>query len=641
MEKEPVNIALEEVNSVHELSSIGSNELDRFGNAYDFEDPNNYYPESADDHNPMGYRIPTERESKQLRRTLGRASYASYLICLTELAERASYYSVQGLLANFIARPLPPGSKTGAPLSGHANESAGALGLGFTTSSALTLLLTFLAYVVPLYGGFIADTKMGKFKAIWVGVIAGFVSHVLFIIAAIPSVIQEKHAVVPTVLAILTLSVGTGFIKPNLLPLLMDQYKFKHDVVRRLPSGEDVIVDREKSLERMTLVFYWAINIGAFFQLATSYCARDIGFWLAFLVPMFMYIVVPIVLIVLQKDLVKDKPQGSVLTNAWRILRVTFRGNWIKRWRNGELWQYARPSNMLERGEEFYKQKKQKPISWDDQWVLDIKQTLDACKIFVFFPMFNLTDGGIGNVENAQAGAMVLNGVPNDLFNNFNPLTIIVLIPILDYVIYPTLRKHHIEFRPVWRIFLGFCLSAMSQVAAAIIQHYIYKTSPCGNRASTCDQVSTVSAWAEVTLYVLSASGECFAMTTAYELAYTRSPPHMKGLVMALFLFTSAISAAIGEALTGVLVDPLLVRTFIGTAVAGFVFAIGFVICFRNLHLTMAREAAERDQLAKENNEKASRLNQSGSLEETRIAHGGLENDKDLIPVTSIKSAVG
>lgn len=621
-------------------SSVVSNpdsHLDAFGEVYDFEDPSNYFTNYVDEFNPKGLRKPTQAESSDLRRVLGRASYASYLICLVELAERGSYYSITGILANFIQRPLPKGSRTGAPLSRDSSESAGALGLGISTSSALTLLLTFLAYVVPLYGGFVADTKLGKLKAIWIGVIAGFIAHVLFIIAGIPAVIASGKALAPCVLGILTLALGTGFIKPNLLPLLMDQYRFDRDVVKVLPTGEKVIMDRAKTLERMTLVFYWAINIGAFFQVATSYCARRVGFWLAFFVPIIMYLFLPIILLFLQNKLVREKPEGSVLTNAWRVFRVTFRRNWISRWRNGTLWQYARPSNMLARGELWYKEKKAKPITWNDQWVLDIKQTLESCKIFIYFPMFNLTDGGIGNAGNAQAGAMVLNGIPNDLFNNFNPLTIIILIPILDHIIYPFLRKHHIEFRPVWRITFGFFLSACSQIVAAILQHFIYKTSPCGNRASTCAEVSTVNGWYEVILYILGAAGECFANVTAYELAYTRSPPRMKGLVMALFLFTSAISAAIAEALTATLVDPLLVGTFAGTAIAGFLFLIAFAFQFRNLHIKMEQESRERELLDK--TQKRAELDAEAAGEEH--THGGVEKRDNLVTVTSIKSAVG
>ncbi|KAK6458867.1 proton-dependent oligopeptide transporter, POT family [Scheffersomyces xylosifermentans] len=599
---------------------------------YDYNDPKNYSTHYVDEHNPKGLRVPTNTEAATLRRVLGRASYASYLICLCELAERASYYSVTGILTNFIQRPMPKDSPHGwgAPLSKSGNESAGALDQGLQAANALSLLLTFLAYCVPLYGGFVADTKIGKFKAIWVGVIMGGISHILFVIAAIPSVLSHgKAALAPTIIAIITLAFGTGFIKPNLLPLLMDQYLEKTDVVKVLPSGEHVIVDRQQTLERMTLIFYWAINIGAFFQLATSYCERDVGFWLAFFVPIIMYLFLPVVLIYLQNKLVRDQPKGSVLENAWKVTRVTFSNNWISRYRKGELWEYAKPSKMLERGRQYYNEKKKTPITWDDQWVLDIKQTVNSCKIFIYFPIFNLADSGIGSVETSQAGAMSLNGVPNDLFSNFNPLTIIILIPILDYIIYPTLRKYKINFYPVWRIFVGFILVAASQVAGAVIQYKIYTTSDCGYHATTCETVSPISAWQDVSVYILSAAGECFAMTTAYELAYTRSPPHMKGLVMALFLFTSAISAALSQAITPALTDPYLIWPFAGIAIGTVVAAVLFVIQFRNLHKEMEEERLVREALERDDTPRSV------------FNHGGINDDNNLEAVTSIKSAVG
>ncbi|KAK6457557.1 proton-dependent oligopeptide transporter, POT family [Scheffersomyces xylosifermentans] len=602
---------------------------------YDYNDPRNYSTHYVDEFNPKGLRVPTNAEADSLRRILGRASYASYLICLCELAERASYYSVTGILTNFIQRPMPKNSPHGwgAPASRTSDESAGALNRGLQTANALSLLLTFLAYCVPLYGGFVADTKLGKFKAIWVGVIAGGISHILFVIAAIPSVLKNgEAALAPTILAIVTLAFGTGFIKPNLLPLLMDQYLEKTDVVKVLPSGEKVIVDRQKTLERMTLIFYWSINIGAFFQLATSYCARLVGFWLAFFVPVIMYLFLPAILIYLQSKLVRDSPKGSVIENAWKVTRVTFSRNWISRYRKGELWEYAKPSNMLERGRQYYNEKKKSPITWDDQWVLDIKQTVNSCKIFIYFPIFNLADGGIGSVQTSQAGAMSLNGVPNDLFSNFNPLTIIILIPILDYIIYPFLRKHKINFLPVYRIALGFILAGSSQIAGAVIQYKVYTTSPCGYHATICEAgTAPISAWQDVSLYILSAAGECFAMTTAYELAYTRSPPHMKGLVMALFLFTSAISAALSQAITPALTDPYLIWPFAGIAIATFIAAGLFVLQFRNLHKEMEEERLIREELNRN----------GGDRDRDLMKREGVEDEGNLVAVTSIKSAVG
>lgn len=47
-----------------------------------------------------------------------------------------------------------------------------------------------------------------------------------------------------------------------------------------------------------------------------------------------------------------------------------------------------------------------------------------------------------------MAAAMTLNGTPNDLIQNLNPISIVILIPIFDYIIYPFLRRNGIKLQP-------------------------------------------------------------------------------------------------------------------------------------------------------------------------------------------------
>lgn len=69
-------------------------------------------------------------------------------------------------------------------------------------------------------------------------------------------------------------------MKPNLLPLVLDQYPEERDMVKVLPTGELIILDREKSLSRITNVFYLAINIGAFCKLLLRIVKEELGFGL-------------------------------------------------------------------------------------------------------------------------------------------------------------------------------------------------------------------------------------------------------------------------------------------------------------------------------------------------------------------------
>lgn len=60
---------------------------------------------------------------------------------------------------------------------------------------------------------------------------------------------------------------------------------------------------------------------------------------------------------------------------------------------------------------------------------------------------------------------------------------------------------------------------------------------------------SSLNVWIQSGSYVLIAFSEILASITGLEYAFTKAPKNMKSLVMAMFLFASAISSAIGEAL--------------------------------------------------------------------------------------------
>lgn len=70
----------------------------------------------------------TDEELLTLRKVSGSIPPIAYLICVVELAERASYYGVKGVFNNFMQFPLPAGGDgTGAVPRDNPNGHAGAL----------------------------------------------------------------------------------------------------------------------------------------------------------------------------------------------------------------------------------------------------------------------------------------------------------------------------------------------------------------------------------------------------------------------------------------------------------------------------------------------------------------------------------
>lgn len=183
---------------------------------------------------------------------------------------------------------------------------------------------------------------------------------------------------------------------------------------------------------------------------------------------------------------------------------------------------------------------------------------------------------------------MQLNGVPNDLIQNLNPISIVILIPILDRFVYPGLRRLGVNFTPVKRMATGFLFSALSMIAAAVMQYYIYKQSKCGYYAT--DRLEddpgcavSINVWAQCLPYVLVGISEIFTNTTSYEYAFSKAPDNMKSMVMSVNLAMSAISSALGQAFTPLAGDPHWIWNYGSVAIIAAAGGAGFWLCFRDL----------------------------------------------------------
>ena len=167
--------------------------------------------------------------------------------------------------------------------------------------TAFVLLFNFLAYAIPIYGAWLGDCKMGRYRAIFLGVIICGVAHIIQIFGALPSVLVKHQGLAPFILSLILLAFGAGnlymplqsmrclttlgIFKPNILPTVLDQYTNQKPYTKIIKGGEKVIVDPEMTIQRISLWFYWSVNMGAFFGVPSSYAARNVGFWLAFLIP--------------------------------------------------------------------------------------------------------------------------------------------------------------------------------------------------------------------------------------------------------------------------------------------------------------------------------------------------------------------
>jgi POT family proton-dependent oligopeptide transporter len=294
--------------------------------------------------------------------------------------------------------------------------------------------------------------------------------------------------------------------------------------------------------------------------LITPVIEQRLGFTGAFALPAFVFLVAFAVLF-LGKDRYKSfPPEGSIMTKAVRY-----------------LWLIMTSKGSFARAKEYVNSchaAGQTP-PWDDDFAADLHLTLQACKIFCFYPMYWLVFAQSMTSLISQAATMETHGIPNDLLVVLNPIAILVLGPTFEFFVYPALHRIGIQFQPITRIACGFIFIGLSMAYAAALQYAIYASPPCYSYPLSLDcedgkVPNQIHVLVQAPIYVLGAIGEIFGVATGYEYAFKQAPPTMRSLVMAVFLSTAAVALALGMIIAPFFTDPTLVWGYSGLSVAAF-----------------------------------------------------------------------
>ncbi|KAF2762383.1 PTR2-domain-containing protein [Pseudovirgaria hyperparasitica] len=533
--------------------------------------------------------IPTEEELHTLKRVPGVLPWIAFTVAFVELCERFSYYGTVAIFVNFIQRdrPVIDGVLQVTGADPRPDGRPGAIGAGQRASFGLTTFNRFWAYFMPLFGAYIADTYWGRYKTIHASIVVCFFGHCIIIISAIPKVLDHPQGALGCfAVGLVFFGIGVGGFKSNISPMVAEQLRAPKIHVQTNKSGQRVIVDPALTTQRMFMWFYLFINIGAVTgQVSMVYAERYVGFWLSFFLPTIMLMLCPVVLIAFNKKYHHSPPTGSILGTFFKLISLGFKGktsiNPAVTWRNMRdpaFFEDIKPSRVANKPDW---------MVFDDAWVDEVARATKACTVFLFFPIFWLAYNQIESNLTSQAATMELHGVPNDLLNNLNPIGIIIMIPILDVLVYPLIRKAGLNFTPLKRMTAGFFLGCAAMIWAAVIQHYIYEKGACGKYMNTCETPdgdalpAPINVWAQTGSYILVGLAEIMASITGLEYAYTKAPVNMRSLVMGFYQMTSALSAALGQAFVALSEDPLLVWNYGAVAIIAFVGGVAFWVLFR------------------------------------------------------------
>ncbi len=155
-----------------------------------------------------------------------------YLLFGVEMWERFSFYGMKAFLVLFAA-----------------DATHG--GLGWSEASASRLMGTygFMAYALPVVGGYLADRVLGTHRALVLGGLIIAAGHFMLAIPAVPTFF----------LGLALVAIGTGLFKTNASTMVGQLYE-----------------QGDKRRDAGFTIFYMGVNVGAFFgQIVCGYFAMD------------------------------------------------------------------------------------------------------------------------------------------------------------------------------------------------------------------------------------------------------------------------------------------------------------------------------------------------------------------------------
>lgn len=489
-------------------------------------------------------------------------------ILVTETAERVAYFGFRAVLVLYFHNGL---------------------GLSESISVSLYAAVACGAYFSPLVGALLADSSWGRYHTIWrfsslytVGLC--FVTLGAYHIHSTGATESDRQDITEptdnnlvfekgaTFFGLFLVCLGTGGIKPCVSAFGADQIVLLGTKNER--SGSDEIVNRhskhsndsevsfeqeaspeeaskQEDVSRFFNSFYFCINLGALSSFAIIPVIRaNFGFGPAFLVPT-VFMSTALLVFMSQRKQYKHRICDSSQPPLSRVLRACL----------ALLWSRRRPQHVPipmreeadEIGDETDMENSQNGkilFSIDHIVQEDARQVLHLMPLMLFFPVFWMLYDQQGSVWTLQATHLKLHGLQPEQLQFLNPLEIMIFIPLFDQVMYPWLNRHGVDIRPLRRMEYGMGLTVISFLASALLEYFIQTRPP-----------NSVSLGWQIPQITIITVGEIFLNVTGLEFAYSQAPGNMQALILAIYLFMTAIGDGLAAFLFATLFNRLSTAT--------------------------------------------------------------------------------
>jgi POT family proton-dependent oligopeptide transporter len=409
-----------------------------------------------------------------------------------EACERFSFYGMRSILTLYIAKQL---------------------GMGPSSASEIVHLFVFGVYFFPLFGAWLSDRVLGRYRTILYISMFYCIGHAVLAMADLTSSIEIKKWLLYGGLTLI--SIGGGGVKPCVSAFVGDQFH----------SGQSHLLQKAYGL------FYWSINFGSFFSfLVIPRIAKEYGYGWAFGVPGIFMGLATLIFWMGRGHYRHVPPDPESRGGFWEMLwhalthlgdRKPGRGFWSScegRFTDEEVdgaRAATRVAGVFALIPFFWALWDQNSTSWVIQG--------DKMTPYIF-------SEGVLNMPIVGGVIRFIIGdrIAAEQMQSMNALLVMLMVPLFTLLVFPLFEKIGTRVTTLRRISTGLFMAGASFGLIALIEQKV----AAGEKLSVL--------WQTIPYIVLTA-GEVLVSNTGLEFAFREAPQSMRSTMMSFFLLTTAV----------------------------------------------------------------------------------------------------